>query len=106
MPGDERGLLGMALHPKFQENGQFFVNYVDRYDNTIISRYEVNKRSSIETAITEQIILQFTQPYSNHNGGSLLFGPDGFLYIGVGDGGYAGDPERNGQNLKNIFEMT
>ena len=103
MPGDERGLLGMALHPQFQKNGQLFVNYIDNYDNTIISRFEVDMTSSLRIAKTEQIILQFKQPYSNHNGGHLAFGPDGKLYIGVGDGGGAGDPYENGQNVNTIF---
>ena len=103
MPGDERGLLGMAFHPQFQKNGQLFVNYIDNYDNTIISRFEVDMTSSLQTATTEQIILQFKQPYSNHNGGHLTFGSDGKLYIGVGDGGYAGDPDENGQNINTVF---
>ena len=88
---------------QFQKNGQLFVNYIDIYDNTIISRFEVDMTSSLQTATTEQIILQFKQPYSNHNGGHLTFGPDGKLFIGVGDGGYAGDPDENGQNINTIL---
>jgi len=103
MPGDERGLLGMALHPQFKKNFQLFVNYIDHDDYTIISRFEVDMMSSIKTAGTEQIILRFKQPYSNHNGGHLAFGPDGKLYIAVGDGGYVGDPDGNGQNINTIF---
>ncbi|HIM53019.1 MAG TPA: glucose dehydrogenase, partial [Candidatus Marinimicrobia bacterium] len=103
MPGDERGLLGFALHPQFSKNGRIFVNYVNKKDSTVISEYEVDPKTIIANAKKEKIILKFQQPYSNHNGGQLAFGPDGFLYIAVGDGGYAGDPHENGQNIETIF---
>ena len=103
MPGDERGLLGFALHPQFSKNGRIFVNYVNKEDSTVISEYEVDPKTIIANAKKEKIILKFQQPYSNHNGGQLAFGPDGFLYIAVGDGGYAGDPHDNGQNIETIF---
>ena len=101
MPGDERGLLGMALHPDFQDNGKFYVNYVNREDVTIISTFKREKEQL--TAYKEEIIISIKQPYSNHNGGQLAFGPDGYLYIGLGDGGYAGDPKSNGQNTQTLL---
>ena len=103
MPGDERGLLGMALHPKFMENGKFYVNYVNRKGNTIISSFTCDDQSLMAESSSEEIILNISQPYSNHNGGQLAFGPDGFLYVGLGDGGYAGDPDANGQNLETLL---
>ena len=100
-PADERGLLGLAFHPKFSSNGYFYVNYIDQEGYTVISRFHckemfVNKNS-------EKILLKILQPYSNHNGGHLEFGPDGYLYISIGDGGSAGDPENRAQNLNNYF---
>jgi len=103
MPGDERGLLGFALHPQFSKNGRIFVNYVNKKDSTVIAEYKVDPKTRIADEKKEKIILKFQQPYSNHNGGQLAFGPDGFLYIAVGDGGYAGDPHENGQNIETIF---
>ena len=103
MPGDERGLLGFALHPQFLKNGRIFVNYVNKKDSTVIAEYKVDPKTRIADEKKEKIILKFQQPYSNHNGGQLAFGPDGFLYIAVGDGGYAGDPHENGQNIETIF---
>ena len=103
MPGDERGLLGMALHPKFSINGQFYVNYVDRQGDSIISCFKSDKNGKQVDPLSEKIILKVNQPYSNHNGGQLAFGPDGMLYIGLGDGGYAGDPKLNGQNLETLL---
>ncbi len=103
MPGDERGLLGMALHPKFMENVKFYVNYVNRKVNTIISSFTCDDQSLMAESSSEEIILNISQPYSNHNGGQLAFGPDGFLYVGLGDGGYAGDPDANGQNLETLL---
>ena len=79
------------------------MNYVNKKDSTVISEYEVDPKTIIANAKKEKIILKFQQPYSNHNGGQLAFGPDGFLYIAVGDGGYAGDPHENGQNIETIF---
>ena len=100
-PGDERGLLGLTFHPRFKDNGYFYVNYVDQKGYTIISRFtSINMNVKNET---EYVIMKFLQPYSNHNGGHLEFGPDGYLYISVGDGGSAGDPENRAQRLDNIF---
>jgi len=96
IPGDERGLLGLALPSNFSETKIVYVNYVNKKDETIISR--------INTSVfSEEILIQFKQPYFNHNGGMMAFGPDGYLYVGVGDGGSAGDPLGNAQNLTNFF---
>ena len=100
-PGDEMGLLGFAFHPEFSINGFCFVNYVDKNDYSIISRFKAD--SLTINPSSEKILLKLKQPYSNHNGGSIAFGPDGYLYIGFGDGGSAGDPERNAQNLNNFL---
>ena len=102
-PGDERGLLGMAFHPRFDETGYFYLNYVSVDQHTVISRFCV--RSPDDLKQSEVLLFDIIQPYSNHNGGQLEFGPDDYLYIGIGDGGSAGDPEGNGQN-KNSFLGT
>ena len=99
-PGDERGLLGMAFHPKFKQNGFFFLNYIDREENTIISRFKYNKKKN---KYDETILIKIKQPYANHNGGQLEFGPDGYLYIALGDGGSSGDPDGNAQNLNSLL---
>jgi glucose/arabinose dehydrogenase len=96
----ERGLLGLAFHPNYAENGVFYINYTDREGTTIVARYLVSAddpdRADPNSAA---IVLTQQQPYSNHNGGHLAFGPDGYLYISMGDGGSAGDPLRAGQDL-------
>tara|TARA_Y100001970_G_C14235325_1_gene861468 strand:+ start:1222 stop:2331 length:1110 start_codon:yes stop_codon:yes gene_type:complete len=99
-PGDERGLLGMAFHPDYKKNGYFFVNYIDNLENTIISKFKYDDKNE---EFKETILIKIKQPYSNHNGGQIEFGPDGFLYIGLGDGGSSGDPDKNSQNLTNLF---
>ncbi len=100
----ERGLLGLAFHPRYAENGQFFVNYTDSNGDTAVVRYTTSaddpNRADPQSA---QIVLQVEQPYSNHNGGDIVFGPDGYLYIGMGDGGSAGDPRGNGQSLTTLL---
>lgn len=100
-PGDERGLLGMAFHPRFYDNGYFYLNYISNDQMTIISRFSIQSKTTLEKS--EEIILTIEQPYSNHNGGQLEFGYDGYLYIGVGDGGSAGDPFNNGQNNNTLL---
>jgi glucose/arabinose dehydrogenase len=93
--GNEMGLLGLAFHPDYTENGQFFVNYTDS-SGTVIARFEtVGGRGDPDSL---DVILSFDQPYSNHNGGHLEFGPDGYLYIATGDGGSGGDPLGHAQN--------
>ncbi len=101
-PGDERGLLGFAFHPDHINNGKFYINYMDNDGFTIVSEFSVNSelRANHES---ERIILKLEQPYRNHNGGDIQFGPDGYLYISIGDGGKAGDPLNAGQDLNTIF---
>lgn len=97
--GNEQGLLGLAFHPNYAENGLFFLNYTDQSGDTVIARYRVTADPNIADPSSETILLRAKQPFSNHNGGGLAFGPDGYLYIGLGDGGSAGDPFNNGQKL-------
>ena len=99
----EKGLLGLAFHPNYKSNGFFYINYTDR-TNTVIARYKVDPKNpdkGLENSKT--VLLTFPQPFANHKGGSLVFGPDGYLYIGTGDGGSAGDPNKNGQNLNSLL---
>jgi len=98
--GGEKGLLGMAFDPDFSANGWFYVNYTARRDGalwTVISRFRAQDPRHGDAA-SEQRLLQVRQPFANHNGGQLAFGPDGYLYIGLGDGGSANDPLGHGQN--------
>ncbi|NNC45693.1 MAG: T9SS type A sorting domain-containing protein [Winogradskyella sp.] len=102
--GDERGLLGLAFHPNYTTNGYFYVNYIDNSGNTVISRFT---RDVVDPTIadpnSELIILTISQPFSNHNGGDMHFGPDDYLYIATGDGGSGGDPQDNGQDTNNLL---
>lgn len=99
----EKGLLGLAFHPNFAQNGLFYVNYTDR-THTIIARYRVDPANPDQGLFnSEEILLTIAQPYKNHNGGHLAFGPDRYLYIGMGDGGSAGDPQGNAQNLGSLL---
>jgi len=99
---NEMGFLGLAFHPKFKENGQFFVYYTlksDKFTN-VISRFLVSKSDPDKAdPASEEEIIRFKRPFWNHDGGTIVFGPDGFLYVALGDGGAANDPFRNGQNL-------
>ena len=101
-PGDERGLLGFAFHPNHTNNGKFYINYMDNDGNTIISEFSTNSKLRADHK-SERIILKLKQPYGNHNGGDIQFGPDGYLYISIGDGGKAGDPLNAGQDLSSLF---
>jgi glucose/arabinose dehydrogenase len=97
--GGERGLLSVALHPQYRSSGLLFVNYTDKHGDTRIERYTVSAADrNVADPATAKLILAIDQPYANHNGGMNLFGPDGMLYIGMGDGGSQGDPHGNGQN--------
>ncbi|MFL5543899.1 MAG: PQQ-dependent sugar dehydrogenase [Gemmatimonadaceae bacterium] len=97
--GGERGLLSVAFHPQYRTNGFLFVNYTDKSGDTRIERYTVSSTDrNAANPTSAKLILAIDQPYSNHNGGMNLFGPDGMLYIGMGDGGSQGDPSGNGQN--------
>lgn len=103
--GGEMGLLGLAFHPKFSLNGYFYVNYTtNKPRRTIISRFKVSSNNpDLADKNSELILMSFEQPYSNHNGGCIAFGPDGYLYIATGDGGSAGDPDNNAQNKTNLL---
>ena len=95
----ERGLLSIAFHPAYPSNRLFYANYTDTSGNTTVSRFRVSATSpDVADPNTETVLLRVAQPYSNHNGGQLQFGPDGYLYIGMGDGGAAGDPGDRAQN--------
>ncbi len=96
--GGERGLLGLAFHPQYATNRRFYVNYTDPNGDTHISEFRASSADSADPA-SERIVMEVAQPFANHNGGGLTFGNDGFLYIGLGDGGSAGDPFRNAQSL-------
>ncbi|MBI5533487.1 MAG: PQQ-dependent sugar dehydrogenase [Deltaproteobacteria bacterium] len=97
--GGERGLLGLAMHPGYASNGRFWINYTDTSGNTAVVEY---KASTTDPNVADpqpvRVLLGIAQPFANHNGGMLAFGPDGYLYIGMGDGGSGGDPQGNGQN--------
>jgi glucose/arabinose dehydrogenase len=100
---NEQGLLGLAFHPNYAANGTFFVNYSGSGGETIISRFQALQDRNLGDPGSEFILLTIAQPFGNHNGGSLIFGPDGFLYIGTGDGGSANDPQGNGQSLDTLL---
>lgn len=101
--GGERGLLGLAFHPDFASNGFFYVNYTDLQGNTKVERYHATPSADVADASSAFPILSVVQPYANHNGGNLVFGTDGMLYIGMGDGGSGGDPQGNGQNRATLL---
>ncbi|MFZ2897583.1 MAG: PQQ-dependent sugar dehydrogenase [Saprospiraceae bacterium] len=102
--GNERGLLGLAFHPDYANNGYFFVNYTGSGGHTRISRFSVSATDpNAADPDSEVILLTVDQPFSNHNGGELAFGPDGYLYIGMGDGGSANDPQNNGQTAGTLL---
>ncbi len=101
--GNEQGLLGIALHPDFKSNGYFYLNYTDQNGNTVIARFTVSSNPDQADPNSEKVLLQVQQPYPNHNGGSMVFGPDGYLYMGLGDGGSEGDPRLTGQNLNTLL---
>lgn len=96
--GNEQGLLGLAFHPEYSENGRFFVNYTDRNGDTVLARFQVSSDPNLMDPNSEVPLLGIDQPYRNHNGGGLAFGPDGYLYAGLGDGGSQGDPHENAEN--------
>jgi glucose/arabinose dehydrogenase len=102
--GSEQGLLGLAFHPGYACNGRFFVNYTDTMGDTVIEEYAVSSADPNRAEPSPMArLLHIRQPYENHNGGDIVFGPDGFLYIGMGDGGSAGDPQGNGQRLDTLL---
>lgn len=103
--GGEEGLLGLAFHPNFTENGYFFVDYTaSDPKRTVIARYSVSNTNPDQAdAESAAVIIEIEQPYANHNGGQIVFGPDGLLYIAMGDGGSAGDPDGNGQDTSTLL---
>ena len=108
LSGGERGLLGLAFHPNYATNGYFYVNYTRAGDGaTVIARYSVSTTdANIANPSSGSVVLTVSQPFSNHNGGTIKFGPDGYLYIGMGDGGSGGDPGNRAQNInENLGKM-
>jgi glucose/arabinose dehydrogenase len=103
--GNEEGLLGLAFDPGYQGNGYFYVYYsAESPRRSVLSRFSLDEENTdVADPESEVIIMEVAQPYSNHNAGQLAFGPDDYLYIGLGDGGSAGDPQGNGQNLTTIL---
>lgn len=107
IPGDrhnEEGLLALAFHPKFADNGYFYVTYSQHSPRRgVVSRFKWNKAKDEVSLNSEEVILEVSEPYGNHNGCLAMFGPDGFLYLSFGDGGAAGDPQRNGQDKSTLL---
>ncbi|MEO8570111.1 MAG: PQQ-dependent sugar dehydrogenase [Chloroflexota bacterium] len=102
--GTEQGVLGLAFHPKFKTNGLFYVDFTDKGGNTAINQYRVSPgNADIAIKSTARRVISIAQPYANHNGGDIVFGPDGYLYIGTGDGGSAGDPGNRAQRLDTLL---
>jgi glucose/arabinose dehydrogenase len=98
--GDERGLLGLAFHPDYDSNGRFFVSYIDNSGDTVVSRYSVSGDPNVADGGSASAVLTVAQPAGNHNGGQIRFGPDGFLYVGLGDGGGGCDSAGVGCNAQ------
>lgn len=101
--GNEQGLLGLTFHPNYAVNGYFYVNYINLSQNTVIARYQVSSFADTAMVNSEAIMMTVAQPYSNHNGGNLMFGWDGYLYISLGDGGSGGDPGNRAQNINTLL---
>ena len=101
--GGEQGLLGLAFHPQYATNGRFIVHYTDPAGDTRVSGFRVSADPDVADAASEVSILADDQPFANHNGGQVLFGPDGYLYIMLGDGGSADDPDGRGQSLADLL---
>jgi glucose/arabinose dehydrogenase len=100
----EQGLLGLAFHPRYTENGYFYVNYTDKNGDTHVARFTAAAQNPDQADPTSEVQLIFqSQPYRNHNGGSVVFGPDGYLYLGLGDGGSGGDPQGNAQSTQTLL---
>jgi glucose/arabinose dehydrogenase len=103
LSGGERGLLGLAFHPDYRRNGRFVVNYTRQPDGaTVVSEFRVSSDPN-RAGANEKVLMVVPQPFANHNGGMVDFGPDGFLYVGLGDGGSAGDPGNRGQNVQELL---
>lgn len=98
---NEMGLLGLAFHPNYEQNGFFYVNYTGDGGHTRISRFTASGNTADPNS--EKVLMVIEQPFPNHNGGAVAFGPDGYLYLGLGDGGAAGDPLKHGQNINTLL---
>jgi glucose/arabinose dehydrogenase len=104
LSGGERGLLGLTFHPQYRSNRRFFVNYTRTPDGaTVIAEYRVSASNPDVAEATESVLLTIAQPFANHNGGMVEFGPDGYLYIGMGDGGSGNDPGNRAQNVNELL---
>jgi len=101
--GGEQGLLSVAFHPDYAHNGFFYVDYTDKKGDTHIERYHVTSNPDVADPSSAKLLVKIDQPYSNHNGGHVLFGPDRMLYVGMGDGGSGGDPYGNGQSRTSLL---
>lgn len=101
--GNEQGLLGIALAPDFDQTRYFYVNYTDQAGDTVIARFTAAEDLNSADPQSEERLIKVDQPYANHNGGGMVFGPDGYLYIGLGDGGSGGDPQNNGQSTNTLL---
>ena len=101
--GGERGLLSVAFHPRYASNGFFYVNYTDRNGDTRIERFSTSTDPDRADPASAKLLLAVEQPFGNHNGGQIVFGPDGKLYIGMGDGGSGGDPQNHGQDRSTLL---
>jgi len=101
--GGERGLLSMAFHPRYASNGFFYVNFTDLNGDTRVERYRVSGNKNAADPGSAKLIITIAQPFANHNGGLVMFGPDDMLYIGMGDGGSGGDPQGHGQNRQSLL---
>lgn len=97
--GGEQGLLGLAFHPDYAGNGRFYVNYTNRTGATVIAEFRVSRDRDVASPASRRTLMTIPQPFANHNGGQVAFGPDGYLYIGMGDGGDGGDPGNRAQRL-------
>ena len=99
----ERGLLSAVFPPGYKDKNHFYLNYTDRSGDTVVARFHVTQDPDLADPKSEEVIIRIRQPYANHNGGQLAFGPDGYLYIGMGDGGSAGDPQGNAQDPSSLL---
>jgi hypothetical protein len=102
-PGSEQGLLGLAFHPDFTTNGKLYLSYTDSAGRLAVAQIVANPNANTASLGSLKTVIRINEPFSNHNGGMVLFGPDRMLYVGVGDGGGGGDPQGNGQNKKTLL---